>query len=275
MTDLTACNDIRSRCGQAYRSTTKETSMSKKFNQPAETVPMGCDDHSPRGNVMEASNTGQKRRRSAHLFGLPSLLTRGNTSARFSTSTRRLRVVVTGAVALVALALPATPAQAVASHIWPVCSRIANESGWRWQTRWDHSPPLGVDINWGPNTESDAGRWVVASAGGTIHSKPVAAPSSYGKQVILRHGADDYTQYAHLDWVTSLAPGTSVVKGQKIGTIGNSSGGSAYHLHYEQRQTATGSLRKAVIGGTAIPYPAKYAAPINGTFKPTHISASC
>lgn len=39
--------------------------MSKNFNQPAQTLPIGSDDLSPRGDVIQASNTGRNRRRSA------------------------------------------------------------------------------------------------------------------------------------------------------------------------------------------------------------------
>ncbi len=185
----------------------------------------------------------------------------------FQTSTR-LSVLVGTAAVLAAVVVPAPPASALVSHIWPVCAPKANEGGWRYQTRSDHNPQLAVDINRGSG-DDDKGRWVVASAAGTIHSKPTAPGQGYGKQVILKHGEGEYTQYAHLNWQTSLKPGTRVVKGQLIGTIGKT-GTAQYHLHYEQRRTPTGSLRKVRINGSQIGYP-----DTTRGFVPTHVSPSC
>lgn len=189
-----------------------------------------------------------------------------------SRASRRATALSFVAAAVATLVVPAAPAQAVTTKIWPVCTPTANQSGWRYSTYSSHNPQRAVDINFGSG-DMDRGKWVVASAAGTIHSKPVAAQTSYGKQVILRHGDGDFTQYAHLEWVTSLAPGTKVVKGQLIGTIGysqNSSGARSYHLHYEQRTTATGSLRLAVINGAQLTYYTSGKA-----FVPTHVSPSC
>ncbi len=178
------------------------------------------------------------------------------------------------AVAIGSVAVPAAPAQAVASHMWPVCSSKVNEPGWRWETRiggrYRHNPPLAVDINYGSWAE-DAGRWVVASAAGRIEMIDRNAAGDYGRQVVLYHGTGDYTQYAHLDWVTSLGKGTRVKKGQLIGTIGKT-GTSVPHLHYEQRKTPTGSLRKIVLSGKALSYEYPES---TAPFFPVHIRPSC
>lgn len=211
--------------------------------------------------------------KTTNVEGAPvSLSTRLRRRLASSRSSRRLTALAFAAAAVGTLVVPAAPAQAVTTKIWPVCAPTANQSGWRYSTFSNHNPQRAVDINWGSG-DMDKGKWVVASAAGTIHSKPVAAQSSYGKQVILKHGDGDFTQYAHLDWVTSLAPGTKVVKGQLIGTIGyslSSSGARSYHLHYEQRTTATGSLRLAVINGVQVTYYTSGKA-----FVPTHVSSSC
>lgn len=56
----------------------------------------------------------------------------------------------------------------------------------------------------------------------------------YGNLVILDHGFDIKTRYAHLDKI-KVKKGDFIEKGQIIGTQGNTGRSSGHHLHYEIR----------------------------------------
>lgn len=85
----------------------------------------------------------------------------------------------------------------------------------------------GIDIAATRGTE------VVASADGYVsdlsHSNLLAG---YGNMIELSHSADLSTRYAHLENIL-VKRGQRVKKGQVIGTVGNSGGSIAPHLHYE------------------------------------------
>jgi murein DD-endopeptidase MepM/ murein hydrolase activator NlpD len=84
---------------------------------------------------------------------------------------------------------------------------------------------------------------IYAAMDGVVrHISPHSGESNYGRYVVLEHpGATPaiYTLYAHLQSVTpGLAVGTEVKRGQAIGIMGHSAGGSAIpreraHLHFE------------------------------------------
>ncbi|MFZ5723051.1 MAG: M23 family metallopeptidase [Pseudomonadota bacterium] len=58
----------------------------------------------------------------------------------------------------------------------------------------------------------------------------------YGRVVILRHGNQQSTLYAHLDrFAKNVHGGSRVVQGQVIGYVGSSGLASGPHLHYEFR----------------------------------------
>jgi murein DD-endopeptidase MepM/ murein hydrolase activator NlpD len=85
----------------------------------------------------------------------------------------------------------------------------------------------GIDIAAARGTE------VVATADGVVndvtHSNLLAG---YGNSVELTHNAEIDTRYAHLETIL-VKQGQRVKKGQVIGTVGNSGGSIAPHLHYE------------------------------------------
>jgi murein DD-endopeptidase MepM/ murein hydrolase activator NlpD len=56
--------------------------------------------------------------------------------------------------------------------------------------------------------------------------------AGYGNSVDIDHGHGFVTRYAHLEEINVRA-GQNVSKGMKIGTVGNSGGSIAPHLHYE------------------------------------------
>jgi murein DD-endopeptidase MepM/ murein hydrolase activator NlpD len=60
--------------------------------------------------------------------------------------------------------------------------------------------------------------------------------SGYGKTVIIQHGGNITTLYAHMsNYVSKIRVGTKVRQGQTIGFVGSTGLATANHLHYEYR----------------------------------------
>ena len=58
--------------------------------------------------------------------------------------------------------------------------------------------------------------------------------SGYGRTVVIRHGGEITTLYAHMEkYHPSIAKGVKVSQGQTIGYVGDSGLATAPHLHYE------------------------------------------
>jgi murein DD-endopeptidase MepM/ murein hydrolase activator NlpD len=92
----------------------------------------------------------------------------------------------------------------------------------------------GNAVDW--NTRRDNGRPVVASADGVVHLLPFGRPNGgYGNTVVIDHGADWSTVYAHLRSY-AVREGESVTRGQLIGSVGRTGNATGPHLHYEQRR---------------------------------------
>ena len=71
-----------------------------------------------------------------------------------------------------------------------------------------------------------------ATGEGVIES--VGWKSGYGKTVVIRHGGDISTLYAHMEkYQSSLMKGSKIKQGQTIGYVGDSGLATAPHLHYE------------------------------------------
>ena len=71
-----------------------------------------------------------------------------------------------------------------------------------------------------------------ATGEGVIQS--VGWKSGYGRTVVIRHGGEITTLYAHMDkYHPSIAKGVKVSQGQTIGYVGDSGLATAPHLHYE------------------------------------------
>ncbi len=148
----------------------------------------------------------------------------------------------------VLLAAVATSAQAAPDFQMPFpCNQVWTGSTWN-----GHNPLYAVDLN----RPDDLGDIVVASASGTVTTSAYSTTSGYGNYIIISHGGGWETLYAHLQ-SRSVSRGATVSMGQRIGTVGNTSATASIpvHLHYEQRYS--GSLRKIVWNGNAIPYFAK------------------
>ena len=71
-----------------------------------------------------------------------------------------------------------------------------------------------------------------ATGEGVIES--VGWKSGYGKTIVIRHGGDISTLYAHMEkYQSSLVKGSKIKQGQTIGYVGDSGLATAPHLHYE------------------------------------------
>lgn len=59
---------------------------------------------------------------------------------------------------------------------------------------------------------------------------------AYGYEVVVKHAAGVYTQYAHLSSITA-SPGSKISAGQQIARSGNTGNTTGPHLHFEVRGT--------------------------------------
>lgn len=99
---------------------------------------------------------------------------------------------------------------------------VSSEFGWRWGRRHE-----GIDIGVPENTE------VKAADGGTVIY--AAYSSSYGNYIIIDHGGNISTLYAHNNKLL-VKKGDKVYKGQQISLSGNTGRSQAPHLHFEVRK---------------------------------------
>ena len=84
----------------------------------------------------------------------------------------------------------------------------------------------GIDV------AMDIGNSVFAADGGTVTYAGYS--SSYGKYIIVDHGGNMTTLYAHCS-ALYVTKGTKVYKGQTIAASGNSGNSTGPHLHFEVR----------------------------------------
>ena len=72
------------------------------------------------------------------------------------------------------------------------------------------------------------------TGGGAIQS--VGWKSGYGRTIVIRHGGEITTLYAHMEnYHSAISKGMKVIQGQTIGYVGDSGLATAPHLHYEFR----------------------------------------
>ena len=106
---------------------------------------------------------------------------------------------------------------------WPLEGKLSSRFGLRGSAHHD-----GIDIKAPPGTPIHA-----ADAGRVIHSDDSLA--GYGNLIILKHGGDVSTVYAH-NRRNLVKVGDFVQKGQVIGEVGHSGRASTDHLHFEVRR---------------------------------------
>ena len=144
----------------------------------------------------------------------------------------RLQTHLLGPLAAVAsLTLVATTAPAWAAPTTPYQMPFPCGQTWVGATRAGHSPSV-KSIDW--NRNPDAGAPVVAAAAGTVTTAQATPKGGYGRWVVIDHGNDESTLYAHLSSVT-VALGQRVDQGTMLGTVGDSGNARGTHLHFEEK----------------------------------------
>jgi murein DD-endopeptidase MepM/ murein hydrolase activator NlpD len=117
--------------------------------------------------------------------------------------------------------------QGTVPSMWPVRGPITSRFGAR-RDPWDDEPShhFGIDIRarYGmPVTASGDGRVIFAGR-----------DAGYGRLVIVDHGGDIDTFYAHLSAIY-VREGQRIRRGEPIGAVGASGRATGTHLHYEVR----------------------------------------
>jgi len=105
------------------------------------------------------------------------------------------------------------------SFSWPVSSpKITSRYGPRWG-----STHRGIDL-------VSSNRTIKASDNGKVTF--AGTKDSYGNVVIIDHGNGYETLYAHMKSI-SVKKGDTVLKGDKLGVMGNTGNSTGVHLHFE------------------------------------------
>ena len=139
------------------------------------------------------------------------------------------RLIANAATTPVAASTPST-----AGYIWPVCSYVTSEYGYRWGRQ--HK---GIDI------EGDRGDPIAAAKAGVViaagreesefyNALGIVGEGGYGNLVLINHGDGVVTAYAHQSEII-VVPGQSVERGERIGSVGNTGNSTGPHLHLEFR----------------------------------------
>ncbi|MDZ7756938.1 M23 family metallopeptidase [Rhodohalobacter sp.] len=92
--------------------------------------------------------------------------------------------------------------------------------------RWGR-PHEGVDL------DANRGDEILAAGDGVVEE--ISTTASYGRRIVLRHGREFTTLYAHLNSF-KVKKGDRVQRGQEIGTAGSSGLVTGVHLHFEMRR---------------------------------------
>ena len=83
----------------------------------------------------------------------------------------------------------------------------------------------GIDIG------GTVGEPIFATGNGRVE-KVEYNPWGYGRMILINHGFGYKTRYGHLQNI-EVAEGQQVIRGQRIGTLGNTGKSTSPHLHYE------------------------------------------
>ena len=94
-------------------------------------------------------------------------------------------------------------------------------------------PHQGIDIG---RRDGQSGHPVVACVDGVLVTQEILA-GNQGNSWVLQAASGDAYRYHHLDdFAQGLVVGSSVVRGQVLGTMGSTGNPSAPHLHFEVRR---------------------------------------
>jgi murein DD-endopeptidase MepM/ murein hydrolase activator NlpD len=108
--------------------------------------------------------------------------------------------------------------------IYPIRGRLTSPYGWR------QDPISGVRrFHSALDLAASIGTPIKAAMDGRIES--VGFNATYGKYIIMAHGNNYQTMYAHLSLI-SVQQGALVNQGSKIGEVGNTGYSTGPHLHF-------------------------------------------
>jgi murein DD-endopeptidase MepM/ murein hydrolase activator NlpD len=116
-----------------------------------------------------------------------------------------------------------------APSLWPIMGPIRSSFGQR------EDPITGNgegEFHTGIDISSPIGTPIRAAADGTVKSAQMV--NGYGREVVIDHGGNVETCYAHMSGFAVVA-GQPVTRGQVIGYVGVSGRTTGAHLHYEVR----------------------------------------
>ena len=85
----------------------------------------------------------------------------------------------------------------------------------------------------GVDYAAPSGTPVMAAGDGVV--KSIGDNGGYGNTIVLQHGSNITTLYAHLSRFANIKQGSRVTQGQTIGYVGQSGLTTGPHLHYEYR----------------------------------------
>ena len=138
---------------------------------------------------------------------------------------------------------------AVGNFIFPLTNlRVTSRFGPR------SSPTSGASrnhggVDFGPRRPGVQGDPVMAIGPGVVTKAGVGR--GYGNVVYVDHGGGMETRYAHLRGF-AVGQGQRVVKGQQLGSMGNTGIGTGAHLHFEIRRNGTAIDPLSVLGSAPI-----------------------
>jgi len=129
-----------------------------------------------------------------------------------------------------------TPETGDTNFVWPMRGRVISEFG----------SSLSGERNDGVNIAASPDEPIHAAADGTV-SYSGNDLKSYGNLVLIRHGGNYVTAYAHADRVI-VNRGEHVVKGQIIGYAGQTGDVNSPQLHFEIRNGTTPVNPRGMLG---------------------------
>ena len=118
-------------------------------------------------------------------------------------------------------AAPPAGAPSSAGFVWPARGVLTSHFGWRWGRVHE-----GIDVANGVGTP------IVAAASGTVII--AGWQGGYGNMVVVSHGNNVTTGYAHLSSI-GVGVGQTVGQGSVIGGMGSTGNSTGSHLHFEVR----------------------------------------
>ena len=114
-----------------------------------------------------------------------------------------------------------------APSLWPIEGPVTSSFG-------EREDPLNGEGAFHPGIDISAPWGTPVRATGDGEVTGASMGSGYGRQVVLNHGHDLITVYAHMSSVAVL-PGQRVSRGQIVGYVGQTGRSTGPHLHYEVR----------------------------------------